>query len=323
MRYDALHPTDPWRYLAARIAVAGFGLLTAASVCFAAFRLGPKDPVNLLAGPGIPQRPLSEIRAELGTTAPLGEQYVGYVGDLLALEFGRTWVVGYGSQAAARPLIVEAAPFTLAVCVGALCLVTVVAVPVGLATGHLDGRRGAGVDALATLGRAVPNFWLAVVVLALLGGSRWASTRALLLLAVVAVVATLVASRVRTVSRTVREARRDGHVDAARAKGLSRSTVFWRHLAPVALLAHLRRTADDVTYVAGAVVVVEMVVPTAPGGELTGLGYLFFQAAAQGDLPLAATLVVLFAAAVVAVRLLGDLALALVDPRVGPRAGHR
>ncbi|MFC4405082.1 ABC transporter permease subunit [Haloarchaeobius iranensis] len=322
MRRDALHPTDPWRYLAARFAVAGLGLFTVVTVCFAAIRLGPNEPAALVAGPGLPPVPLPEIRAELGTNAPLGEQYVRYVGDLLALEFGRTWVLGPEFPSPARPLLVEAAPFTLAVAVGVLCLVTAVAVPVGLAAGHLDGRRGTGVEALATLGRAVPNFWLALVLVALLGASRVTSTRALLLLSVVAVAATLVASRVRTVSRAVREARQDGHVDAARAKGLSRSTVFWRHLAPVALLAHLRRIADDVTYVAGAVVVVETVVLIRSDVTDAGLGDLFFQAAVQGDLPLAATLVVLFTAAVVAVRLLGDLVLALVDPRVGSRAGR-
>jgi peptide/nickel transport system permease protein len=322
MRRDALHPTNPWRYLAARLAVAALGLLTAIHACFAAIRLGPRAPAELIAGPGLPPVPLPEIRAELGTTVPLGEQYVRYVGDLLALDLGRTWVLGPEFPSPARPLLVEAAPFTLLVAVGALCLVTVVAVPIGLAVGHLDGRLGPGMEGLASVGRAVPNFWLAILAGAVIWSGEATSTVAVLTVAVVAVAAALVASRIRTVSRVVRGARQNGHVDAARAKGLSRSAVFWRHLAPIALLTHLRRVADDVAYVAGAVVVVEIVVPTAPGGEPTGLGYLFFQAVVQGDLPLATTLVLLFTVAILAVRLLGDIALALVDPRVGPRAGR-
>ncbi|MFC4405080.1 ABC transporter permease subunit [Haloarchaeobius iranensis] len=318
MRRDALHPTDPWRYLAARLAVAATSLCAAVGLSVGALWFGPLDTIG-----GLPAIPLARVRNELGITASIGEQYVRTVQRVLSFDFGQSWVVGPGFPAPVRPLVVEAAPYTLLVAVGTLCLVTVVAVPVGLVVGHLDGRLGDGLEEFATVGRAVPTFLLAAVGFAVVWSGTATATSKLLAVAVLAAAPALVGSRIRTVARAVRRARRDGHVDAARAKGLSRRTVFWRHLAPVALLAHLRQVADDVAYVAGAVVVVEMVVPVAPNVEKTGLGYLFYQAIVQSDLPLVATLVGLFATGVVAVRLLGDLVLALVDPRVGPRAGRR
>lgn len=317
MRRDALHPTNPWRYLAARIAVAATSLFAAVGLSVGALWFGPLDTVGSL-----PRIPLESVRDRLGITASVGERYGHTVERVLSFDLGRTWLLGADAPAPVRPLVAEAAPSTLLLAVGTLCLVTVVAVPVGLADGHLDERLGTGPEAFAAVGRAVPTFLLAVVGFAVVWAGEGTAPSRLVAVAVLSAGTALVCGRIRTVARAVRAARRDGHVDAARAKGLSRATVLWRHLAPIALLTHLRRVADDVAYVAGAVVVVEMVVPTAPGGGQTGLGYLFYQAVAQGDLPLVATLVGLFAAAAVAVRLLGDLALVLVDPRVGPRAGR-
>jgi len=310
MRHDALHPTNPWRYLAVRIAVAGLGLLTAASVCFAAFRLGPASALDPLDIGPVNKRP---VYRQLGFDGDPITGYLTYVDRLLALEPGESFLLKNGP---AEPALVDAAPNTAVVVAVALGLVTLVAVPLGLAVGSLDGRVGAALENLPLLGRTTPNFLVAALVVIFLRSDTLLRRHEVLAVAGVVVAGALIASRTRSVSRAVREARQDGHVDAARAKGLSRTTVCLRHLAPVALLAHLRRVADDAAYLVGAAVVVETVL--APPGE--GLGYLFYHAAVQSDFPLAATLVVLFTAVVLGVRLLGDLALALVDPRVGPSA---
>ncbi|MFC4405081.1 ABC transporter permease subunit [Haloarchaeobius iranensis] len=323
MHRDALHPTGPWRYLAARIAVAALGLLTAVSICFAAFRLGPLSTAQAIVGP-VDLGPVRRQRYHrlLGVDDDPVEAFLTYVDGPLTFDLGKAWVLDRGP---AGPLLADALPNTALVAVGAFCLVTVVAVPVGLAAGLRDGRLGAAVEYGSVLGRSSSNLVPAVLAVALLWPGGEPARPPVLVLTTVVVASTLVGTRIRAVSRAVREARHDGHVDAARAKGISRSAVFWRHLAPVALLTHLRRVADDAAYLVGAVVVVEAVLPraTPPVGEAYGLGRLFFQASIQGDFPLAATLVVLFTAAVLAVRLLGDLVLALVDPRVGPRAGRR
>ncbi|ERG88139.1 MAG: ABC-type dipeptide/oligopeptide/nickel transport system, permease component [halophilic archaeon J07HX5] len=50
---------------------------------------------------------------------------------------------------------------------------------------------------------------------------------------------------------------------------------------------------------------------------INGIGWLFFQAALNGDLPLVAGLVFLFLVVVVVVNLIQDLLYVLIDPRVG------
>ncbi|WP_435348233.1 ABC transporter permease subunit [Haloarchaeobius sp. HRN-SO-5] len=320
MRRPSPPPVTWTQFLAARTAVAAISLTAVASAIFALVRFGPFGPVVALTEPGTSREVVAALRRDIEGTTRLGDGYLATVGDLFVFDLGQSVILSDGP---ARPLVAEAVLPTLVLVAGALCLVTVVALPVGVAAGYLDGRLGRAVDDLAVFGRSVPNFWLAVVAVALfwpgLGVAAPSESGVLaLFVSSAAVASALVATRVRTTAGAVREARRDGHVDAARAKGLSSRTVLWRHVAPVALLAHLRGVGDDAAYLVGAVTVVELTTPHLPGVDASGLGYLFYQATVQGDLTLAGTLAFLFAAAVVAVRFCGDLALALVDPRVGP-----
>jgi peptide/nickel transport system permease protein len=50
---------------------------------------------------------------------------------------------------------------------------------------------------------------------------------------------------------------------------------------------------------------------------INGIGYLFFQAAIQGDLPLVGTLMYVFILMIVGINLIQDVLYTLIDPRVG------
>jgi peptide/nickel transport system permease protein len=50
---------------------------------------------------------------------------------------------------------------------------------------------------------------------------------------------------------------------------------------------------------------------------IQGMGFLFFKAAIQGDLPLVGTLMFVFIAMILAVNIFQDFLYTLIDPRVG------
>jgi len=50
---------------------------------------------------------------------------------------------------------------------------------------------------------------------------------------------------------------------------------------------------------------------------INGIGWLFFQAALNGDLPLVTALVFVFIVVVVVMNIIQDLLYVLIDPRVG------
>jgi peptide/nickel transport system permease protein len=130
------------------------------TLTFFAARVVPSDPAQLYAGPRANAVRVAEVRARFGLDRPLPEQFVRYVGGLLAGEFGDSFK---SKRAVADDLRIYL-PATLELVLGAYALAIVMGVPLGV----LAGAWGGGVfDRLgsfaAILGASVPVFWLALL----------------------------------------------------------------------------------------------------------------------------------------------------------------
>ena len=185
-----------------------------------------------------------------------------------------------------------------------------------------------GVMALSQLGVAVPSFWLAILLILLFavqlqwvsaggfpgwhhedGGGLWPGLKALLLpaLALAAVQAAILA---RVTRSAVLEAMREDYARTARAKGLSRRAVLWRHVLRNAMVPVLTVMGlQFANLITGAIVVENVFV-------LPGIGRLVFQAIANRDLVLVRDVVLLLAAVVVFVNFVVDVLYAVIDPRL-------
>ena len=100
------------------------------------------------------------------------------------------------------------------------------------------------------------------------------------------------------------------YVKLARAKGVSRTQVIFKHALKNALIAPLTVSAILFASFMTGTVVVETVF------AWPGLGRLAVQAALQNDFPLVTGLAVIFAAIFVLSNLAADLLYAVVDPRI-------
>jgi peptide/nickel transport system permease protein len=182
--------------------------------------------------------------------------------------------------------------------------------------------------ALSQLGLSIPNFWLAILLILLFavhlqwvgaggfpgwraddGGGLWRGLQALILpaLALAAVQAAILA---RVTRSSVLEALREDYVRTARAKGLSRRAVLWRHVLRNAMIPVLTLMGlQFANLITGAIVVENVFV-------LPGIGRLVFQAIANRDLVVVRDVVMLLAAVVVLVNFVVDVMYALVDPRL-------
>jgi peptide/nickel transport system permease protein len=181
---------------------------------------------------------------------------------------------------------------------------------------------------LSQLGVAVPSFWLAILLILLFavqlqwvsaggfpgwsgadGGGLWPGLKSLVLpaLSLAAVQAAILA---RVTRSSVLEAMREDYVRTARAKGLSRRAVLWRHVLRNAMLPVLTIMGlQFANLITGAIVVENVFV-------LPGIGRLVFQAIANRDLVLVRDVVMLLAALVVAINFVVDVLVALIDPRL-------
>lgn len=150
------------RYLVQRLAFAIPQLFGVALVAFFLLKLIPGDPAPMMLGPLATAEAVDKLRAEMGLDQPLPSQFVAYLGRLLHGDLGRSWQT-------TNPVLVDLAqrlPATLEL----VTLSLLVAVAVGLPLGLMAGRRPAGkvarvADAYSVTAGALPDFWLALVLI--------------------------------------------------------------------------------------------------------------------------------------------------------------
>ncbi|MFC6906083.1 ABC transporter permease [Halalkalicoccus tibetensis] len=101
------------------------------------------------------------------------------------------------------------------------------------------------------------------------------------------------------------------YVETAKAKGLSGRVIIWKHVFRNALIPLVPIITNEALLLLGGSVIVEVVF------AINGLGRLFYLAAVQGDLPLAGSLIFVFAVITISLNVLQDLLYTILDPRVG------
>ena len=182
--------------------------------------------------------------------------------------------------------------------------------------------------AASQIGIAIPNFWFAILLILLFsvklrwfsaggfpgwsvdgGGGPGPAFKALLLPAVaLAVVQAAILARI--TRSAVLDVLREDFVRTARAKGLSRRQVLWRHVLRNAFVPVLTVMGLQFANLLTGTVVIENVF------SLPGLGRLVFQAIANRDLIVVQNVVMLLAAAVIVISFIVDVLYVVIDPRL-------
>ena len=300
---------------------------------FSLIHMAPGDVADTIAqaAGGIDAEALEQIRREYGLDQPFLIQLGRYIGNVLRFDLGYSFF--YSDRV--TDLILSRLPATLLLVISAQLLALVV----GVLLGVFSARRPNGilshfVTFLALFGYAAPVFWtgiLMLVVFSLLvpifpvAGMRDVTieggflVRALdigrhLVLPMITLASIFLALYSRLSRATMMEVLGSDYVRTAKAKGLTMRRVVYKHalknaLSPVITLAGLQLSA----VVSGAVLVETVF-------SWPGLGTLAFQSILARDTPLILGILFFSALVVIVGNLLTDLALRLVDPRVGGKA---
>lgn len=312
-------------FLARRALACVLTLLLASVAVFAVLELLPGNAAQLMLGQTATPEALAALESRLGLDRPAPVRYAVWIGGLLRGHGADS--VFYGEPTST--LIAERLSLSLPLALLAMALTTVVALAVGVYAASRHGRLGdAGVMALSQVGLAIPNFWLAILLILLFavklqwvgaggfpgwreaeGGGLREGLKALLLPAV-ALAAVQAAILARVTRSAVLEALREDWVRTARAKGVSRTGVLWKHVLRNAMIPVLTVMGLQFANLLTGTIVVENVF------VLPGIGRLVFQAIANRDLPLVRDVVMLLAAAVIVVNFVVDLLYAVIDPRL-------
>ncbi|CAN5313706.1 ABC transporter permease [soil metagenome] len=311
-----------WRFLAKRALTLLLTLLAASVLVFGVLELLPGNAAQALMGPDAPSEAVAALAEQLGLNDSAARRYGHWlVGLLLHGDMGSSYA--YSTPVAA--LIAERLAVTVPLALLAFALTLALALAAGV---YAAARRGRAADwllmGLSQLGLAVPSFWLAIVLMWLFaivlrwlpagGFPGWGegagpALRALILPAMaLAVVQAAILARVTRAA--VLEQMGEDFVRTARAKGLSRARVLWRHVLPNAGVPVLTVMGLQFANLLAGTVVIENVF------TLPGLGRLIFQSIANRDLIVVRNCVLLLAALVVVVNFVVDLLTAAADPRV-------
>ena len=167
-------------YLFKRLLLAVPVFLFGVTMSFIILYLGPIDPVLTILGRDASPEDVRQLRIALGliypdgSTVPLWSQYLKVVTDLVTFNFGQSWIIQRGTPVG--ELILNRMPVTLWLGFWSVIVALVVGVPGGLYAGL---RANTWRDYLTSGGgiiwRAMPNFWLAVMVVGLLSAGGFLS----------------------------------------------------------------------------------------------------------------------------------------------------
>jgi peptide/nickel transport system permease protein len=267
---------------------------------FFMLQLAPGDPAAVLLGENATPDQVAALRAELGLDQPLLVQFIAFCGNLLTLNLGNSLFLGEPVLESVLAYGVITAQLTLL----ALLIAVVLGATAGVLSAVYHNRVIDKVTMLvAVLGVAIPEFWLALLlILGFAVTFRWFPALALGL-----VQAAFIARMTRS---AVLDVLGEQFIATARAKGLGTRAVIGRHVVRAASVPIVTVIGLTMAVLLGGAIAVETIF------SLPGIGRLLVQAVSRRDYPLIQGIVLVVAVAYVLINLLVDVVYAFIDPRV-------
>ncbi len=314
-------------YLLKRLGYALLVLFIILSLNFLLFRIMPGDAVSMIMDPKFNSEIKEEIRSQFGIDRPVGEQYMLYLKSLLSFDMGRS----FNTRRLVWDELKERLPNTLTLFFVSFITTAVVGISLGV---FAAARRGTFAENFVTgaglFAYAVPGFFIQLMLLMIFGyfwpilpirGTMSAPPPAgaiaqffdrlwHLILPAGSLTVIGFGSWALYTRNTMLEALGQDYILTARAKGLDKRTVLYKHalrsvLPPILTLIFMSLPGA----VTGAVI-------TETIFSWFGVGKYLIDAVMQQDYPAAQGAFYLIALSVIISNLLADLAYGLVDPRI-------
>jgi peptide/nickel transport system permease protein len=306
-------------------------LLGLSVLMFGLIKIAPGDPALffLSSGPSavaVDPAVRLKIRHELGLDRPIYVQYVRWLSNVVRGDLG--FAITY--QTPVSSLIGRAIPATLKLQAAALSLAILVAIPAGILSATRQySLFDHGITTLSFLGLAVPNFWLALLLILLFSvnlgwlpsGGPGTADSALgrlpnMVMPTLVLAAEYLASYVRFTRASVLEVLRSDYITTARAKGLADRQVLYRHVLKNALLPVATVVGLSLPRLVSGAIIVETIF------AWPGIGRLAYDAILRRDQPVIMAITLIVSLTVIVSNLIIDIVYVLLDPRISykPRA---
>ena len=310
------------RYILKRILALIPVMLVVAFIVFVLMRLLPGNPAAMMLGPEATTEEIQRLAEDMGLNAPIPVQMVDWFGSIIRGDLGDSIFM--------RMPVSQAVFNHLEATVLLTSLALTMSVVLGIVAGVIAAARHNGIIDqiimfLSSLGVAVPNFWLAlmlVLVIALpiayfpVAGYEpianvglFGSLRYLLLPAFA-----LGAGQAAIIARMTRanmlEVLQNDYIRTAKAKGVAGHVVIFKHALKNAIIPTITVIGLCFANLMGGAVVTEQIF------SIPGIGRLLITSVFRRDYPLISGIVLYVAAAYVIINLLIDIIYVKFDPRI-------
>ncbi|UCH24445.1 MAG: ABC transporter permease [Trueperaceae bacterium] len=271
------------------------------------------DPVAVMAPPTFSESQVEALRKAWGFDKPLFEQYIVFLRKALTGDFG----LSIQARIPAMELVLNRLFNTYLLAATSALVGLVIAIPLGVISAL---NRNSWLDIVtttaATLGTAMPNFWLGLMLilifsvnLRLLPAFGALEPAAIIMPALT--LGTGIAARLSRLTRSAMlEVLGQDYVRTAHAKGLSNRIVIVRHALRNSLIPVVTALGLQLGWLLGGSVVVESVF------AWPGVGRLMIESIGVRDITVVQAALFWFALSFIAINLLLDIVYTLIDPRI-------
>jgi len=285
---------------------------------------------SALTHEGVSEETLEELKRQFGFDRPLLERYAIWLGNLLRLDFGTSFV----HDEPAIAVIVGKFPVSLQFGIASLVLTYLVCIPLGVFKAVRDGTPfDNATSALVFAGYAVSPLMLGILLIVLFGGGTfldwfpisgstsdlyealtpWEQALDRLHHAVLPLLCYLIgnfAALTLLMKNAFLEELGKGYVATARAKGLSEGVVRYRHALRNALIPIVTGLGGILGVFFVGNLFIEQIF------SLDGMGLLFYNALLARDYPVLLGVLSLVSLTLMLGNILSDFFYVVVDPRI-------
>jgi peptide/nickel transport system permease protein len=290
------------------------------------------NPIDVLISPDVDQRTRELAIQQYGLHLPLWEQYLHFLGRILAGDFGKSFVY----NVPVLDLIFSRLPATLEMTLAAVIGATLIGVPLGMYAGYRPGSALSNlIMTLSIIGFSVPTFWVGLVMILIFAvslgwlpaGGRGATVSVLgvewsfltlngwqhLLLPALNLALFKLAMMIRLARAGTREVMLTDMVRFARAAGESEWTILSRHVLRLISIPLVTVFGLELSSTLAFAVVTETIF------SWPGIGKLIIDSISLLDRPVMVAYLMLVAFLFIMINFTVDLAHSALDPRMRVR----
>jgi len=295
-------------------------LLAVVTIVFLLIRVAPGDPATAALGDYASKAAVEALRERMGLNDPLYVQYARFIWGLIKGDLGESLITGKSVASQIKYVL----PYTLELTLAGIILGSIFGIPLGILTAL---KRNTSFDYIGRIfslgGLSVPAFYLGIILLFIFavkldifpvvgGGDLLDLEDNLRHLVLPALTLGLIMTAyvTRMTRSSILNVLNDDYIRTAKAKGLSKRVVIYKHALRNALIPILSVIGVYSIVLIGSSVMTEIVF------SRPGLGKLMVGAMKQRDYITLQSVMVIYATFVVLINLVTDVIYGLIDPRI-------